>query len=110
MKHLDFAKSKGYEISLTFLWLMSPEQAVKRVIQRVKQGGHYVPEESVMRRYHAGLKNLLKHYLPLADSALIIDNSPEELLRKPIARKNINGSLKILNKDIWEKIKRTARE
>src|SRR5438105_5656683 len=31
VKHLKDAKSKGYEISLTFLWLTSPAQAIERV-------------------------------------------------------------------------------
>lgn len=104
IKHLKAAKSKGYEVSLTFLWLSSPQQAVKRVFQRVKQGGHHVPEEAIVRRYYAGLKNLLTHYLPLADSAVIMDNSSEESLKRVIARKYTGGSLEILDKAIWEKI------
>lgn len=63
VKHLKSAKAKGYEISLTFLWLSKPEEAVKRVAQRVKQGGHHVPEESVIRRYYSGIKNLIRHWL-----------------------------------------------
>jgi predicted ABC-type ATPase len=110
IKHLKEAKSKGYEISLTFLWLESPQQAVKRVIQRVKQGGHHVPEESIVRRYHAGLKNLLTNYLPLADRVLIMDNSSEASLKRLIARKKINGSLEILDKVIWERLKKAAHE
>lgn len=110
VKHLKAAKSKGYEVSLTFLWLTSPQQAVKRVVQRVKQGGHHIPEEVIIRRYYAGLKNLLSHYLPLADSALIMDSSSEDSSRKPIARKNTNGSLEILDKVIWERIEKVAYE
>ena len=91
-------------MSLTFLWLATPQQAVKRVIQRVKQGGHHVPEKAIVRRYYAGLKNLLTHYLPLADSAVVMDNSSEESLKRVIARKYIGGNLEILDKAIWEKI------
>ena len=40
VKHLKSAKTRGYQISLTFLWLSKPEEAIKRVAQRVKQGGH----------------------------------------------------------------------
>jgi len=65
-------------ISLTFLWLAQPEEAVKRVAQRVKQGGHHIQENSIVRRYYAGIKNLITHYLPLADEVLIIDNSSTE--------------------------------
>jgi predicted ABC-type ATPase len=101
---------KGYEISLTFLWLSKPEEAVKRVAQRVKQGGHHVPEESVVRRYYSGIKNLVQHYLPLADEAFIMDNSSEESSKRLIARKNKNNPLDIIDRTIWRKIEETANE
>ena len=111
IKHLKLAKSKGYQINLTFLWLSQPEEAVKRVAQRVKQGGHYVPEDSIVRRYYAGIKNLLKHYLPLADEALIIDNSSEEEnFNRVIARKNKSNQIDILDTTAWKKIEEIANE
>jgi predicted ABC-type ATPase len=110
VKHLKLAKSKGYEINLIFLWLMSPQQAVKRVLQRVKQGGHHVPEEAIVRRYYAGIKNLITHYLPLADITHVMDNSSEESLKNLIARKNINSDLEILDTVIWERIGKIAHE
>ncbi len=51
VKHLKQAKTQKYEINLTFLWLTSPEEAVKRVAQRVNQGGHHVLEDTIIRRY-----------------------------------------------------------
>ncbi len=110
VKHLKDAKAKGYEVNLTFLWLSSPEEAVKRVAQRVKQGGHFIPAETIKRRYYLGLKNLLTHYLPLADSAKIMDNSSEESTRRLIARKNRSGSFDILNKDIWKQLEKASHE
>ena len=38
-------------------------------------GGHNVPEETINRRYHAGLKNFFNLYQPLADTWHIYDNS-----------------------------------
>lgn len=110
VRHLKTAQSKGYEINLTFLWLRSPEEAVKRVAQRVKQGGHHVSKETIIRRYYAGLRNFLTHYLPLADRAYVMDNSSEESQKRLIARKNVNGSIEILDKAIWEKIEKAAYE
>jgi predicted ABC-type ATPase len=110
VKHLKSAKAKGYEISLTFLWLSKPEEAVKRVAQRVKQGGHHVPENSVVRRYYSGIKNLVLYYLPLADEAFILDNSSEESSRRLIARKNKNKPIDILDRAIWEKIEEATNE
>lgn len=102
MKHLKSAKSKGYEVNLTFLWLSSPEQAVKRVAQRVKQGGHHVPEATIIRRYFTGIKNLMNLYLPFADTAIIMDASSEKT--GIIARKNSDDSINILNQTLWKKL------
>jgi predicted ABC-type ATPase len=107
IKHLKRAQVQGYEIHLLFLWLSSPDLAVKRVAKRVAQGGHNIPENTIRRRYHAGLKNLIKHYLPLSDSALILDNSLNET-NKVIARKNGTEALKIEEKNIWKEIERIA--
>jgi predicted ABC-type ATPase len=107
--HLKKAKENGYEINLMFLWLSSPDQAVKRVAQRVRQGGHNIPEDDIRRRYHRGLKNLLNLYLPLASTALILDNSSAESgTRKIIARKDLGFQLQVEDEEIWEKIQRSA--
>jgi predicted ABC-type ATPase len=66
---------EGYEVRLLYLWLRSSELAVNRVMERVRAGGHDVPAEVVRRRYRAGLENLFKLYIPLADSWQVFDNS-----------------------------------
>lgn len=65
----------GYRVHLLFLWLPSPEMAVARVASRVQQGGHNVPDDVVIRRYHAGLRNLLHLYIPVVDAWMMFDNS-----------------------------------
>ena len=72
---LKTLKLKGYTFHLIYLWLPSPEFAVARVAERVKMGGHNVPEETIRRRYHAGLKNFFNLYQPLADTWRMYDNS-----------------------------------
>jgi predicted ABC-type ATPase len=68
-------QEKGYSFHLTFLLLDSPELAVSRVAERVKMGGHFVPEETVRRRFVAGLRNFFQLYKPLADSWQMYDNT-----------------------------------
>ncbi len=106
VKHLEKARSMGYEINLMYLWLSSPGLAVKRVEHRVAEGGHHVPRETIERRYIAGIKHVITHYLPLADTALILDNSNDQ--QKIIARKSIPNTLKIEDKKTWEEILRLA--
>jgi predicted ABC-type ATPase len=111
LRHLNLAKSKGYKISLTFLWLSSPKEAIKRVAQRVIQGGHHVPEELIIRRYFLGIKNLIVHYLPVVDDALIINNSCEEASsNRVIASINNAQSIDVQDKIIWQKMEQIANE
>ncbi len=56
----------GYELHLIFLWLPSADVAIQRVADRVKRGGHSVPEPTIRRRHQAGLHNFFRLYQPLA--------------------------------------------
>ena len=62
-------------VKLFFLRLASPELAIARVRQRVKEGGHNVPEETIRRRFAAGLRNYEKIYKPIVDEWVLYDNS-----------------------------------
>jgi predicted ABC-type ATPase len=68
------AQDRGYFVTLLYLWLPSPEQAIKRVAQRVSEGGHNIPESVIRRRYTAGIKNLFNIYMPVADFWMIYDS------------------------------------
>jgi predicted ABC-type ATPase len=62
-------------VRLIFLWLPSVELAVRRVRQRVVQGGHNVPENVIRRRFASGLANLERIYKPLVNEWRMYDNS-----------------------------------
>ena len=68
----------GYRVSLYFLSLTSPELAIARVAERVRQGGHDVPEAIIRRRFAAGLKNFSGIYRSLVNDWVLFDNSGEE--------------------------------
>jgi predicted ABC-type ATPase len=68
-------RKDGWRVTLLYLWLPSPEAALVRVARRVKEGGHAIPPDVVVRRYWKGLSNMRRLYLPLADVAAIYDNS-----------------------------------
>ena len=73
----------GYRVKLFFLKLVSPELAIARVRQRVRSGGHDVPEPVIRRRFAAGLRNFTTLYKPIADEWALYDNSgPTPLLLK----------------------------
>jgi len=70
-------RAAGYRIQATFLWLPHVDIARIRVANRVRQGGHHVPDEDIDRRYHAGLENLFSVYLPLFDHLELRDGSDD---------------------------------
>jgi predicted ABC-type ATPase len=61
-------KATDYTFHLVVLWLPSADAAAACVAERVLNGGHDVPEETIRRRYEAGLRNFFGLYQPLADS------------------------------------------
>jgi predicted ABC-type ATPase len=68
-------KTLGYKIEIVFLQLNSPELALKRISERVKEGGHDVPRKDVLRRFDRGLANFKNIYSKLADAWSVYDNS-----------------------------------
>ena len=93
------AKVKGYQIFLTYFWLDSTELAIARVKQRVLEGGHNIPTDTVIRRYYAGLKNFFTLYVKIVDYWLFIDNSKTDL--ELVAEGKINEDTAIFNTDKW---------
>jgi predicted ABC-type ATPase len=71
-------KSAGYQIEIIFLRLASVQLAFRRIVARVKQGGHDVPRADVLRRFRRGLENFETHYKGLADFWKVYDNSGSE--------------------------------
>lgn len=88
---IEYAKSKGYYVTLIFFWLESIELAKDRVRKRVTEGGHNIESDVIVRRYKAGIKNLFKLYFNKVDSLLIYDNSKTE--SELIAEKEIDDEL-----------------
>lgn len=68
-------RAAGYHVTLVFLSLSTPEEAVHRVGQRIRQGGHEVPEDVIRRRFAAGLSNFRNVYRHEVDEWLWYDNS-----------------------------------
>ncbi len=68
-------QAAGYQVKIIFLQLASADEAVARVAQRVKQGGHNIPEEVIRRRFAAGKDNIEKLYAPRVDAWALYDNA-----------------------------------
>ena len=60
-------RALGYHVKLIFLEMPNAESAIARVAERVRQGGHGIPEVIIRRRFEAGLNNFEHIYKPLVD-------------------------------------------
>lgn len=78
LRHIDQWRDAGYRVKLIFLQLASADEAVARVAQRVRQGGHDIPEWVIRRRFDAGLGNFKRVYAPKVDAWALYDNSGVE--------------------------------
>jgi predicted ABC-type ATPase len=75
LRSLSQWRLQGYHVTLFFLALPSADMAVARVSERVRQGGHAIPESVIRRRFAAGLRNLDQHYKHSVDTWVKYDNS-----------------------------------
>lgn len=97
------ARQKRYDLYMVFLWLPSVNHAIERVKDRVSEGGHDIPQDTIVRRYHAGLKNFINLYQSLMDYWLLIDNSGKQLVL--IAEGAMNSKSIIHDLEKWKTVK-----
>ncbi len=79
-------RSLGYRVEIVYLRLRSVRLALRRIAARVRQGGHPVAREDVVRRFDRSLEHFERIYRPLADRWSVYDNSgtrPRLLERGP---------------------------
>lgn len=69
------AKDAGLQIEINFIFIDSEDMSLNRVRQRVRNGGHDVPEIDVRRRFVRTIANFWKIYRPLADDWFLFYNA-----------------------------------
>lgn len=70
------AKQSGYGIELHYVGVDSPKIAKQRIAERVKMGGHGIPDKDVEKRFEESLSNLHK-IIGLCDLAALYDNTTD---------------------------------
>lgn len=68
------AKANGFEVTMFYVGLGDYLLNIERVAARVRNGGHDIPTEDIIRRHTTSIKNLLSH-IDLIDHLVVIDNS-----------------------------------
>lgn len=75
---LSDLREAGYRIRLDYLWIRELDITRMRVKQRVRKGGHDIPDDVQLRRFGKGLRLLLGHYRPFLHHWRIYDNTGTE--------------------------------
>jgi|688.fasta_scaffold146160_5 hypothetical protein len=80
--------------------------AIERVAGRVQQGGHYIYEDVVRRRYDRRMRNLFELYAPIVSNVYVFDGTAFP----PILVAQIEGeNSHVLDYTRWQDIVRKKR-
>ena len=106
------AASRGIEVHVFYVGLASADAHIERVRQRVRAGGHDIPEADIRRRYRHSLLNLV-HLLPALTELRVYDNSatadpaagqaPKPVLVLHMQRGRIVGPPDLASTPAWAK-------
>ena len=97
----------GYAVHLLYYWLDSADVAIRRVAERVRAGGHHVPDDTIRRRYARSVRNFLELYRPIITTWQVYDNSHGT--RRLIAFNNSFFDT-VLDPDTWDAFQRSAND
>jgi predicted ABC-type ATPase len=77
-------KKNGYFVNIIYIFLENPEVCIERITDRVLKGGHFIPDEDVIRRFHRSKKNFWNLYKNISNKWILIYNSEEEFIEVAI--------------------------
>ena len=73
-------RAAGYRVELIYLKAPSADFSVTRVVRRVAEGGHGIPEGALRRRFLLSLEYLENVYKPIVDRWQVYASSDEGLV------------------------------
>jgi len=68
------ARDRGYFVELYFVGTENPKINIERVQYRVRNGGHSVPTEKIVKRYYRSMENVVSACFH-ANHVTLYDNS-----------------------------------
>lgn len=95
-------------MSVLFFWLQTIDLAKERVKIRVLEGGHYIDDAVIERRYKNGISNLFNIYLDIVDEVMLFDNS--EGIHHLMATKKINQEVEVIDTLKFNLLKKVYHE
>jgi len=97
-KTIHKAKQLNYEILLVYVFVDNPQICIERIKVRVKKGGHNIPAEDVIRRYHRSKENFYKVYKNIVDEWAVYYNGKNNFVE---VFKCENTDIEILHKALY---------
>jgi predicted ABC-type ATPase len=96
-------RAGDYDVELFYFWVNSPDLAVARVAERVRRGGHHIPEATIRQRYRRSLENFFFLYRPIVTAWRIYDNS-ESGPPRCVAAGDDQGNETIFREMCWKQM------
>jgi predicted ABC-type ATPase len=81
---LTQAAQAGYRVVLIFIGIPNVTLSQARVMGRVQEGGHDVPDDKLLERFPRTLVNL-RNAIRIVDTVLMLDNSDPDAPYQPVA-------------------------
>ncbi len=106
MLTIELAKTRGYFVTIVFFWLNDVALAIERVNTRVLEGGHFIPEMIIRRRYKKGIDNFIHLFKKTAHFWLLVNNSENPFTF--VAEGKQDADIKIYDPATWEIITKFA--
>lgn len=101
VKVIEWARSLAYTVVIAYIFVDSPEVCIARIAARVRNGGHYIPDDDVRRRYVRSKGNFVKRYAPVADSWSLFYNGESQIVY--VARGGKDSSTAVFSKSLYGK-------
>ena len=92
-------RAEGYRVSIVYVFLEHPRICIERIKERVLKGGHFVPDNDVVRRFFRSKRNFWKIYRLEADSWYIFFNSDSHFQEVAQGKKS---DVKVHNEQFFE--------
>lgn len=97
---VNHAREAGFGVSIIFVFLESVKHCLARVQERVRKGGHNVPEADIERRFVRSLSNFWSRYRQQADQWYLIFNSGDVPLDVAMGE---GDEIEVLDEILFEK-------
>jgi predicted ABC-type ATPase len=102
------AQSVGYLVDLIYVALPSPSHAKRRVLARVRKGGHSIHADVIERRFYRSLWNLQNIYLPVVDAWWVYDNAFAKTPR--LIARGTRNNIQLIEEKLWLSLTQLAKK